>query len=326
MDSVQIYQSSSLASDTSGRTSDKESVSIMFAPGDPPAPPPPPLGVDEESMEMPTLMPREVPKDASVTSAPVHRESVGASKVDAALEELIRTESEYVLALRTLVDEYMPRLSEHLSAAERRTIFSTAESIAGMHVELDSRLCAARAEPSLRGKIRAVARAFETLLPFLKLYASYCAGYCSALDTLERARAERPALGAAISRAEAQLANHRQGEGDLRLAPCLIRPVKRLCLYPLLLSALCKELEAAEAAHALDRTAERARRSARPEPSAAEPSAAESSVESSGVRAERSSELAAGLCAERRRPLPLLAHTHRSVLASLHGARCVVHA
>ena len=137
-------------------------------------------------------------------------------------------------------------------------------------------------------------------MPYLKLYSLYCSGYFAALELLTKIRTERPAAAAAtISRAETELAVHRQasrhiaviltlhelavhrqasrhiavtltlhcryihplhssvtlrqGEGDLRLGACLIRPVKRLCLYPLLLTSLLKEIESCEhaaAAHA----------------------------------------------------------------------------
>ena len=116
-----------------------------------------------------------------------------------------------------------------------------------MHVELLARLHAARNSPTLRREVGGVSSAFQAILPFLKLYAQYCSQYCAALEALERLRTDRPAFAAAIQRAEAEIANHRQGEGDLRLSSCMIRPVKRLCLYPLLLCALLKELDKVDA-------------------------------------------------------------------------------
>ena len=170
-----------------------------------------------------------------------------APKLDAAVEEVVRTEGDYVLALKTLVSGYIPRLSEFLEPDERLAIFGNAQTILGVHLELLERLSSARASKTLRKEVAGVSAAFQAILPFLKLYASYCANYCVALETLERLRSDRPHLNTAIAHAEQAFATHKQGEGDLRLSSCLIRPVKRLCLYPLLLTALLKELDAADA-------------------------------------------------------------------------------
>ena len=118
-------------------------------------------------------------------------------------------------------------LSRPSSIEECRELTSTLS-------QLLAELAAARSATKLSEEVLAVATAFQTLLPFLKLYALYCSGYFAALETLERVKTERPPVASAVAAAETALAVHRQGEGDLRLASCLIRPVKRLCLslYP----------------------------------------------------------------------------------------------
>ena len=166
------------------------------------------------------------------------------AQVRAALDELWNTEREYLVALDTLVDEYIPRLRELIAADDASVLFGNVEIIHGVNRQLLAELAAARSAPKLSEEVLAVATAFQTLLPFLKLYALYCSGYFAALETLERVKTERPPVASAVAAAETALAVHRQGEGDLRLASCLIRPVKRLCLYPLLLASLIKEIEA----------------------------------------------------------------------------------
>lgn len=168
------------------------------------------------------------------------------SKLVAAAAEIVRTEGDYLSVLHTLTTGYIPRLAPSLEADEKAMIFSNAETMLGVHTELHARLERAQALPTLRQEIGAIAVAFTTMMPFLKLYANYCANYVNALDALEHARSGRPAFASAIQRAEVEIATHRQGEGDLRLSSCLIRPVKRLCLYPLLLTALLKEFTSAE--------------------------------------------------------------------------------
>ena len=59
-----------------------------------------------------------------------------APKLDAAVEEIVRTEGDYVVALRTLVSGYIPKLRDMLDADELVTIFGNAETILGVHVEL----------------------------------------------------------------------------------------------------------------------------------------------------------------------------------------------
>ena len=206
----------------------------------------------QASSESPGAMPRSASVSESSEGRdegpPLHRNQC--TKLVAAVEEILRTEGDYVLALRTLTTGYLPRLVPVLEGDERQTIFGNAETILGVHIELHARLEKAQAAPTLREEVAAVSSAFVTMLPFLKLYASYCANYVAALDALEHARTGRLAVADVIRRAEGEIATHRQGEGDLHLGACLIRPVKRLCLYPLLLTALLKEFAAAEKAAA----------------------------------------------------------------------------
>ena len=108
----------------------------------------------------------------------------------------------------------------------------------------------------MREEVVAISAAFRDIVPYLQIYAHYCANYVAALEAPEKGRTERPSVAEAISTAEGMIANHRQGEGDLRLASCLIRPVKRLCLYPLLLSALLKEFDGAHKTHMAQQQAE----------------------------------------------------------------------
>ena len=204
------------------------------------------LAAPEETTAVRAVVDDEAPRDEGPLL-----ERANCTKLDAAVEEIVKTEG--VPGLRTLTEGYMPRLVPNLEGDERATIFSNAQTILGVHNELHNRLQAARSgndgsssNSTLREEVAAVSAAFQAILPFLKLYSTYCANYVAALEALERARAERPTLATAIQRAEVEIATHRQGEGDLRLASCVIRPVKRLCLYALLLTALLKEFADAE--------------------------------------------------------------------------------
>ena len=108
--------------------------------------------------------------------APLTRAS--APKLDAAVEEIVRTEGDYVVALRTLVSGYIPKLQELLEADELVTIFGNAQTILGVHVELLQRLEAARTISTLDEEVAGVSAAFRAIMPFLKLYALYCQLRC----------------------------------------------------------------------------------------------------------------------------------------------------
>lgn len=75
----------------------------------------------------------------------------------------------------------------------------------------------------------------------------YCAGYFVALELVTRLRADKPAVESAVIRVEARFRLGSAEDGDLSLSACLIRPVKRLCLYPLLLNAVLCALRKATA-------------------------------------------------------------------------------
>ena len=111
-----------------------------------------------------------------------------------------------MLALRTLTDGYLPRLTPFLEGDEAHAIFGNAPTILGVHVELLERLEAARAQRALHLEVCAIGAAFASILPFLKLYSVYCANYVAALEALEKGRSERPQLAAAIQKAEERIA------------------------------------------------------------------------------------------------------------------------
>lgn len=127
---------------------------------------------------------------------------------------------------------------------------------------------------ALDDEISVVANAFRTLVPYLKLYSLYCTGYFAGLgetahthmalapritscpasisralrttELLTKLRTDRPAVAEVIERTEAHVSSLQEAAVDLQLSSCLFRPVKRLCLYPLLLTSLLKEIESCE--------------------------------------------------------------------------------
>jgi len=182
-----------------------------------------------------------------------------APKVAAAMLELLETERVYVRVLHLLVDRYMAVLKSLLEADELSVIFGNCAMIKGVNEALLSQLERAFEAtpkpdelPTPAGVAASFAAIFIRMLPFLKSYATYCSGYFSALEKLTSLRAERNGVDAALKAIEAEAA--KEGAADMRLTSCLIRPVKRLTLYPLLLSALLRAVVGADPANETNAT------------------------------------------------------------------------
>ena len=79
--------------------------------------------------------------------------------------------------------------------------------------------------------VRTLALAFLELAPYLKLYSHYCACYDGALAELRRKRG-------ASAEFDAFLAAGRSKARGLGVEDFLIKPVQRLCQYPLLFRSI----------------------------------------------------------------------------------------
>ena len=106
-----------------------------------------------------------------------------------------------------------------------RSISSNAESLLDFHEGLDAELQAAHGRPC-DGLLQALMDAFVQRIPFFKLYASYCSNYVHAAHKLSCLRKLEPAVASKIAAIEA--------EYGTTLLALLIRPVQRICQYPLL--------------------------------------------------------------------------------------------
>ena len=174
------------------------------------------------------------------------------SRVLGVCHELCHSESTYVADLRSLLRE-REALLRFVPAADVRAIFSNAAEPLGVNDALLRALpfhnelrgsCSSRTSPSGRrsctssgslenisdeaAAIGHVARAFVSVAPFFKLYSTYCQDYEAALQRLE-----------ALSRQPA-FARYREegGQDAAALESMLIKPIQRLCKYPLFFRTL----------------------------------------------------------------------------------------
>lgn len=149
------------------------------------------------------------------------------------LRELEQTEKAYVRDLELLCSGFVePLRAEHvLTRDEELAVFSNCEMIKGVNQEL----LAALQQPAAAGEpVQHLARCFSRMAPFLRCYADYCGNFVTANDRLDGLRAKSSKLDAAFQQAEIAAT---QTVGSM-----LIKPVQRLCKYPLLFRELCKEV------------------------------------------------------------------------------------
>lgn len=182
-----------------------------------------------------TLSSMSVASEAA--EAPVSKQQQSA-KVAArpVLEELKRTEADYVADLRVLAQAKAALVVEGLLSASRaQQIFGNVDVLLKLNLEFLERLSASStaAEPSFEG----VAQAFSALTPYFRLYAEYCSNYFGAVEQLQQLRGG----GGGGGKLQRRLAGIR-GANNASIDSLIIKPVQRLTKYPLLLKELLGRL------------------------------------------------------------------------------------
>ena len=171
------------------------------------------------------------------------------------MHEVVSTERSYLADLRLLTKVYKPALAAAVNgvAADYRghrgsvapgvlnSIFHPSlEPLLELHTELLVRLEAAETDANAASAATAVGKALNTIVPYLRLYAGYCADYTQTVQAVQAVRL-LPRAAAALRGIE---------EPGRPLESLLIKPVQRLCRYPLFLAAVLKLLPQGGAEHA----------------------------------------------------------------------------
>jgi hypothetical protein len=190
------------------------------------------------------------------------------------LREMYETEKTYVNDLRTMVGEYIlplrrtthrikckdvteaGRMCEHkllrsactrMSSETRpvvdpedlRGIFMNVETLVRINTELlnvlQTGMLALGDTPTVTQVVSVYAPAFVKVMPFFKMYSLYCHAYPMAIDSLLVCRSRNKDLD--------QLLRQREGRSQqTSLQSLLIKPVQRICKYPLLFNELIKNI------------------------------------------------------------------------------------
>ena len=156
---------------------------------------------------------------------------LGLQQAHRVLQEVLTTERSYVDDLSALSTNFLAQKQLQLGpiGVELATWVS---SLLRVHQELLQQL--EQIGPSdTANAVSSVVRIFGTMTPFLRVYTSYCAGCTRALQAAADFR------GPELAEIESQCGQ--------RLDSLLIKPVQRLCKYPLFFSELLEVLPACSA-------------------------------------------------------------------------------
>ena len=165
------------------------------------------------------------------------------------VNEIIQTEEDYVRDLDVIVNTYLLGLRNQeklLAPKDLDLIFSNTEQLLAINTELLRDLGRGRGDPTCDVEsAKGVAEAFIRLGPYLKSYTVYCAQQQHAVAHLTQLAQKNERL--------AEVLNHYKSTPAARkldLPSYLIKPVQRICKYPLLLRELIKATPEGHADHA----------------------------------------------------------------------------
>lgn len=149
------------------------------------------------------------------------------------LQEIVETEHNYVQDVRFLVESFLRPLCGMMPVEKVQSVFANAEQILELHVGIDSELRAQQhASPS--ELIQQISASFVKRIPFFKMYAHFCSNYVIASSKLRFIRATDDTVSEFLTKIESQYST--------TLLALLIRPVQRICQYPLLFREVTNQL------------------------------------------------------------------------------------
>ncbi|ORX85188.1 hypothetical protein BCR32DRAFT_290853 [Anaeromyces robustus] len=167
---------------------------------------------------------------SSVDSLGLTKNSVKRQEV---IYEMIDTERDYVNDLSIIIELYIKplRANNMLSKSDFQLLFSNVEQLYGVNQELLSLFEKRQKENPV---VEEIGDIWLTMNEYLKMYMLYCGNYAYAITKLEDLK---------TSKSFSKFLNtqfHKKESRSLKLESFLIKPVQRICKYPLLLRELIK--------------------------------------------------------------------------------------
>lgn len=190
--------------------------------------------------------------------------------------EIYKTEVVYVRDLETLLRHFFRPLTQfaHCVGVElgsMAALHTSVETILRIHLDLLQQLTPAHVGssaletqdplengwfPDSLAMFRQISCAFASTIDYMKVYAFYCASHKSAGDELKRLESKSPAVEAFVT----ELVNTMKREHQIDLFSLLIKPVQRICRYPLLFRELFTQISCPEEVALVQPTLEKVER------------------------------------------------------------------
>ncbi|KAL6070881.1 Rho guanyl nucleotide exchange factor [Balamuthia mandrillaris] len=171
-------------------------------------------------------------EDPSLPDTQRHRHKI--------INEIINTERDYIKDLQNLIHYFMEPLESNkiLSSEEIKVIFSNVTMIVKINLALYDDLLAKAKE----SKGDDLGQPFLNLSDYLKMYSQYCSNQKMQRETLLACEKKNKEFKAFL-----ESRHHEPELCYLQLTDFLIKPVQRLCKYPLLLRELLRHTDKAHA-------------------------------------------------------------------------------
>ena len=206
-------------------------------------------GITDTQMHQDPLEDRTVLPVASTVAADADPKKK--QYVNYIIDELVETESIYCGFLRTLCDQFFVPLKQqinlgHMGISREQgnnavdVIFSNIQSIRiANQVFLENLMEREVANvDSTCSRVRSLAVAFQDVAHYLRMYSIYCKNYCKSIRTLNRFRKSNPMIDRFITKCS-ETSNLHPATG---LETLLIKPVQRICKYPLFFRDLLRRI------------------------------------------------------------------------------------
>ncbi|KAJ3372674.1 Myosin 10A, isoform D [Allomyces arbusculus] len=160
--------------------------------------------------------------------------------------EVTVTESDYVLDLRLMKQAYMTPLVERglVTPKELVVLFANLEQLLPIHEELLDLLSKERVKQ--RCVIANFGTLFSILPQYFKCYSIYGNNYPEALAFLDTLTSTRPAVAKFLAKTAS-----RPACGGMNLASFLLKPIQRLCKYPIMIKEILRYTSADHADYTL---------------------------------------------------------------------------
>eukprot|EP01114_Cavostelium_apophysatum_P022237 TRINITY_DN7982_c0_g1_i1.p1 TRINITY_DN7982_c0_g1~~TRINITY_DN7982_c0_g1_i1.p1 ORF type:complete len:872 (-),score=270.52 TRINITY_DN7982_c0_g1_i1:25-2640(-) len=168
---------------------------------------------------------------SSITEANVRKYEEEKTPRNKVLRELIETEKDYIVDLEVIGNVFLKpiRQKKLMNAKEIEDVFSNVDMLFNIHKELVKKFDVPVLDDLMFGQ------AFLRVVDFLKIYAQYCASQSKAMTTLKKLREHSSDMESFLKNALSNAECRNQS-----LESFLIKPVQRICKYPLLLRELLK--------------------------------------------------------------------------------------